>query len=65
MPPSPRKPATKKPADEVEKADEATPAKGGEICKQCWPRGWPAESGRSASCVHGQWSRDLPASSEA
>jgi hypothetical protein len=50
MPPSARKPAAKKP-DDAEKD---------QICRRCWPQGWPAESGRSASCEHGQWSRDLP-----
>lgn len=62
MPPSARKPATRKPPT-VEPAEpvEARHAKAdGEICKRCWPRGWP-ETAHSASCVHGQWSRDKPA----
>jgi hypothetical protein len=32
----------------------------GPICLECWPGGWPENSG-SASCSHGDWSRTVPA----
>lgn len=31
----------------------------GDICEDCWPDGWPENSG-SAACVHGEWSRVVP-----
>jgi hypothetical protein len=54
MPPSTRKPATKKPDD-----DETTArhAKDAEICARCWPDGWPTDDTHSANCEHGTWTR--------
>ena len=48
MPPSARKPAEKE------------PGKNGEICRQCWPDGWPGRD-TAASCENGNWHRDAPA----
>jgi hypothetical protein len=44
---------------------KARTKKNAEICAEHWPDGWPTEDTNSASCDHGQWSRDLPAPSEA
>jgi hypothetical protein len=41
------------------RARESKPKSNDEICRQCWPDGWP-EGQSGASCEHGQWSRDLP-----
>lgn len=29
------------------------------ICDECWPDGWPRNSG-SAACAHGEYSRKVP-----
>jgi hypothetical protein len=55
MPPSARKPAEKRPADD--EATEARHAKDAEICVRCWPNGWPTDDTRSANCEHGTWQR--------
>lgn len=37
---------------------EAKPARAeAEICKQCWPDGWPTDDTSGASCIHGVWTR--------
>lgn len=48
--------------DETEEApEEPKPGRHrSPICEDCWPDGWPMNSG-SASCAHGDWSRKVPA----
>ena len=49
---APRKTAAKAPAKQ-----ESVVEKLGDICRACWPDGWPHLS-HSASCEHGEYSRD-------
>jgi len=37
---------------------DAKPAKeDGEICRICWPAGWPASDSYAAGCEHGTYAR--------
>lgn len=38
-------------------ADETPVAEDAEICKVCWPDGWPSKDTNNASCEHGTWDR--------
>lgn len=34
-----------------------------DICRKCWPDGWPLNSG-DAESSHGHWHRDIPEAEE-
>lgn len=50
-----RKPAARKPT--AAKAPTEQPAEAADICRVCWPGGWPHQA-ETASCEHGSYSRD-------
>jgi hypothetical protein len=43
------------PADDPDAGDP--PAEDGELCRACWPDGWPTSDTNNASCEHGVWDR--------
>lgn len=54
--------AAKKPV--VEAAVEEVAAKVEDICRACWPDGWPHHA-RTAGCVHGDFERPDPTAEQA